>query len=282
VIDQSSNHRGAAEGIMPDTNASGWTIHFETRGEATAPPLLMVLGLSHRLAHWGRLPDLLAERHFVITFDCRGIGQSEQRDARYSIDDEVADMVAVLDAVGVDNVTLYGRSRGGALVQAFTLAHPERVQRLILSGTSHFGPQRVGQSEEVEKAMNFTRDMTREEIFTIQNVAMSSPGWRERAPEAFSACVSTDLEAPPRRFAVVNQQAALAGWSSHEMLSDIRCPTLVICGEDDGMVPPENSRQLASGIPNAKLDLITQCGHLPMLEQPDIVARLVTGFFDET
>ncbi len=267
---------------MPDTNASGWNIHFETRGKETAPPLLMVLGLSHRLAHWGRLPGLLAEQFFVVTFDCRGIGQSEQRDVRYSIDDEVGDMVAVLDAVGLDKVALYGRSRGGALVQAFTLAHPERVQQLILSGTSHFGPGRVGQSEDVEKAMNFTRDMTREEIFTVQNVAMSSPGWRERNPDAFSACLATDLEAPPRRFAVVNQQAALAGWSSQGVLSDIRCPALVICGEDDGMVPPDNSRQLAEGIPDAKLELIAQCGHLPMLEQPDIVARLVTSFLDET
>ena len=266
---------------MPDTDASGWTIHFETRGEETAPPLLMVLGLSHRLAHWGRLPDLLAQRFFVVTFDCRGIGRSEQRDARYSIDDELTDMAAVLDAVGLEKVNLYGRSRGGALVQAFTLAYPERVQGLVLSGTSHFGPERVGQSAAVEKAMNFTRDMTREDIFTIQNVAMASPGWRERDPEAFNACLATDLEAPPRHFAVVNQQAALAGWSSYDRLSEVRCPTLVICGEDDGMVPPENSRQLAGRISNSKLELVAQCGHLPMLEQPETVARLVIDFFDE-
>jgi pimeloyl-ACP methyl ester carboxylesterase len=266
---------------MPDTKASGWTIHFETRGEKTAAPLLMVLGLSHRLAHWGRLPALLAERFFVVTFDCRGIGQSEQRDAHYGIDDELADMAAVLDAVGLDRAAIYGRSRGGALAQAFTLAHPERVQRLILSGTSHFGAQRIGQTAEVEKAMNFTRDMTRQEIFTVQNIAMSSPGWRERDPEAFEACLATDLEAPPRRFAVVNQQRAIAPWSSHEVLAEIRCPTLVICGEDDGMVPPENSRQLAAGIPNSKFELIAHCGHLPMLEQPEIVARLVTDFCSE-
>ncbi len=80
---------------------------------------------------------------------------------------------------------------------------------------------------------------------------------------------------------MVNQQGVIAGWSSHEVLSEIRCPTLVICGEDDGMVPPENSRQLAAGIPNSKFELIAQCGHLPMLEQPEIVARLVTDFLSE-
>ena len=68
---------------MPETNASGWNIYYETHGERANPPLLMILGLSHRLAHWGRLPGLLSERLFVVTFDCRGMGQSERRDEPY-------------------------------------------------------------------------------------------------------------------------------------------------------------------------------------------------------
>jgi pimeloyl-ACP methyl ester carboxylesterase len=126
--------------------------------------------------------------------------------------------------------------------------------------------------------MSFTPDMTREQIFAGQNEAMASPGWRERDPAAFDYCLAVDLEAPPRRFAVVRQQEAFAGWSSHDRLGQITCPTLVLCGEDDGMVPPENSRQLASMIPGAQLRLIPQCGHLPMLEQPEAVRDAVFGF----
>ncbi|MCZ6875163.1 MAG: alpha/beta fold hydrolase [bacterium] len=260
---------------MPSSAKSGWEIFYETRGQRTAPPLLMILGLSHRLAHWGRLPDLLAERLFVVTFDCRGFGASERRDEPFTIDDEMQDIEAVLDAVGLDTAHLYGRSRGGALAQEFALSRPQRVQSLVLCGTTHFGPQRVGYTPEVEKAMNFTPDMRREDIFATQNIAMAAPGWRERDPEAFHYCLSTDLEAPPRRFAVVNQQRSIAEWSSYARLHEIQCPTLVLCGEDDGMVPPENSRQLAEGIPGAQLTLIPQCGHLPMLEQPETIARLV-------
>ncbi|MEP6872661.1 MAG: alpha/beta fold hydrolase, partial [Anaerolineaceae bacterium] len=58
-------------------------------------------------------------------------------------------------------------------------------------------------------------------------------------------------------------------------LVSITVPTLVLCGADDGMVPPENSRNLASRIPGARLVLIPQCGHLPMLEKPETVAGLV-------
>ncbi|MGH8059714.1 MAG: alpha/beta fold hydrolase, partial [Candidatus Entotheonellia bacterium] len=113
-----------------------------------------------------------------------------------------------------------------------------------------------------------------------QNEAMASPGWRERDPQAFEYCMSVDLEAPPRRFVVVRQQEAFAGWSSYERLGQIACPTLVLCGEDDGMVPPENSRQIASLIPGAGLQLIPQCGHLPMLEQPEVFAATVLHYLE--
>jgi 3-oxoadipate enol-lactonase len=263
---------------MPDANSNGWSIHWETRGDRASPAIVMILGLSHRIPHWGKLPDLLAERLFVVLFDCRNMGESERRDEPYTLADEVGDVLAVMDAAGLERATAYGRSRGGMLAQEFALAHPDRVERLILSGTRHGGPGSVGSTARVNAAMNFTPEMTREQIFAGQNEAMASPGWRERDPEAFQYCLSVDLEAPPRRFAVVRQQEAFAGWSSYERLREISCPTLVLCGEDDGMVPPENSRQIAARIPDAELRLIPQCGHLPMLEQPEAVRDAVFGF----
>lgn len=263
---------------MPETTATGWSIHYETVGDRSSPPLLMTLGLSHRLAHWGRLPGLLAEQLYVVTWDCRGMGESEKRDEPFSIADEAADALAVLDAVGLTQAAVFGRSRGGMLAQELALSAPDRVTSLILSGTSHRGPTALGSTDTVNRAMNFTPDMTREQIFETQNAAMASPGWKQRDPEAFAALLATDLEAPPRRFAVVRQQEALAAWSSFDRLAGIRCPTLVLCGEDDGMVPPENSRQIADCIPDSRLELIPQCGHLPMLEKPEVVAQLVRGF----
>ena len=263
---------------MPATDASGWTIYFETHGDRANSPIVLTLGLSHRLPHWGRLPGLLAERLFVTTWDCRGMGQSERRDEPFTIEDETEDLAAVMDAAGLESSIIYGRSRGGMLAQAFALRFPRRVDGLVLSGTHHGGPGRVPSNERVQKAMNFTPDMTREQIFAEQNEAMAAPGWRERDTEAFAYCLSVDLEAPPRRFAVARQQGALEGWSSLPRLAEISCPTLVICGADDGMVPPENSRALAQTIPGARLELIPQCGHLPMLEQPEAVRDLVFEF----
>lgn len=263
---------------MPEAVSHGWMIHWEARGDPLAPPILLTLGLSHRLAHWGRLPELLASELRVITFDCRGMGASERRDEPFTIQDETDDMAAVLDAAGAGQAIVYGRSRGGMLAQEFALRFPERTRALVLSGTSHRGPSAVGSTSAVNRAMNFAPDMTREEIFAGQNEAMAAPGWKERDPGAFAALLATDLEAPPRRFAVVRQQESIANWTSDGRLGAISCPALVICGADDGMVPPENSRQIAAGIPRARIEIIPQCGHLPMLEKPEVVAALVRQF----
>lgn len=263
---------------MPETDASGWSLHWETRGQRSNPPIVMILGLSHRIAHWGRLPELLAERFYVVLFDCRGMGASERRDEPYTIADEVADVLAVMDAAGVERAKVYGRSRGGMLAQELALRHPERVANLVLSGTRHGGPGSVAANERVNRAMNFTPEMSREAIFASQNEAMASPGWRERDPDAFAYCLGVDLEGPPRRFAVMRQQEAFSGWSSTDRLGEIACPTLVLCGEDDDMVPPENSRQLAARITGAQLLLIPECGHLPMLEKPEAIRDAVFAF----
>ena len=263
---------------MPFVNPSDWSLHYATQGDPANPPILMTLGLSHRLAHWGRLPALLAERFFVVTWDCRGMGESEKRDEPYVVAYEVGDMAAILDALSIERAVIYGRSRGGMLAQEFALTFPERTAALILVATSHRGPGSVGWNERVTNAMNFAPDATREQIFAEQDEAMASPGWRERDPEAFAYNLAVDLEAPPRRFAVQRQQGAIKDWSSHARLGEIGCPTLVICGDDDGMTPPENSGQLASMIPGARLSLIPQCGHNPMLEKPEAVRDIVFGF----
>lgn len=263
---------------MPEVDSNGWRLHYETLGDRANPPILMTLGLSHRLAHWGRLPGLLGEKLFVVTWDCRGMGESEKRDEPFSIADEAADIAAVLAAAELDTAIIYGRSRGGMLSQEFALSFPERVDALVLVATSHRGPGGVGWDERVTRAMNFTPEMTREEIFATQDEAMAAPGWRERDPEAFAYNLAVDLEAPPRRFAVVRQTAALEAWSSYGRLDCITCPTLVICGEDDGMTPPENSSQLAAMIPGAQLRFIPQCGHNPMLEKPESERDLIFEF----
>lgn len=263
---------------MPYARSGSWEVWWEQSGHSDAPPLLLVVGLSHRAAHWAPLAELLLRDFRVIVFDPRNVGRSTQRDEPYTISEETQDLRAVLDSAGIERAWVYGRSRGGMLAQQFALDAPHRVRGLILEGTSDNGPRRTGPSPRVQAALQLVPGMSREEIFARQNEAMAAAAWRERDPASFARLLATDLEAPPRRFAVLRQQAAMEGWSACGRLRALRCPVLVICGEEDEMVPPANSRHLAEEIPGAELRLVPGMGHLGMWERPDELALLVTDF----
>ncbi len=266
---------------MPVAQSGSWEIYWEERGPKDAPPLLLIIGLSHRIEHWGPLADLLERELRLLLFDPRNIGRSAKLDVPYSLAEEAADVAAVLDAAGVERAWVYGRSRGGMLAQEFALQHPRRVRGLILEATTDNGPESAGASERVRAALAIEPNLTREEIFRRQDEAMAAPGWPSRDPEGYARLLAVDLEAPPRRFAVLRQQEALASWSSHGRLGGIRCPTLVLCGEEDEMVPPANSRHLAEEIPGAELVLLPGMGHLGMWERPAELAAIITRFIRE-
>jgi len=266
---------------VPFARSGEWEIYWEARGPEDAPPLLLIIGLSHRIEHWRPLAGLLGRELRLLLFDPRNIGRSAKRDVPYTLGEEAADVAAVLDAAGVERAWVYGRSRGGMLAQEFALQHPERVRGLILEATTDNGPESVGASERVRAALAIEPGVTREEIFRRQDEAMAAPGWPGRDPEAFARLLAVDLEAPPRRFAVLRQQEAIASWSAHGRLGAIRCPTLVLCGDADEMVPPANSRHLAEEIESARLVLLPDTGHLAMWERPAELAELITSFIRE-
>ena len=117
--------------------SKGWNIHYQTMGDRNSPPLLMIPGYSHRIAHWGELPKMLSQRLFLILVDCRGMGQSEVRDEPYSLRDEAEDMCAVLASIDVPRAHVVGFSRGSFVAQELALTFPNSVLSLILGGSTH-------------------------------------------------------------------------------------------------------------------------------------------------
>ena len=258
--------------------SNGWSMHYETLGDRSNPPLFMLSGYSHRIPHWGPVAQGLADRLFLILLDCRGMGESDQRDEPFSIEDEVGDIGAILDALDVQSTHVLGFSRGGFLAQELALSSPERVLSLILCGTGHRGPDSVGSSEEFRNATQYTRGQSIEDFYRNMIHTMGAPGWGERDPDALERCLAVDVEAPPGRVGLRGQQGAMPAWTSHERLHTIACPTLVLAGAEDRVMPPENGRQLNELIPNSTLNLIAGCGHLPMWEQPDLIISAVLDF----
>ena len=116
-------------------------IAYEVRGDGE--PLVLVHGLAYDRLGWGRLPDLLAERFRVVLVDNRGVGESDAPAGPYTVAQLAADVLAVLDDAGIERTNLFGVSLGGYVAQELVLAHPERVERLVLCSTAPGGARAV-------------------------------------------------------------------------------------------------------------------------------------------
>jgi 3-oxoadipate enol-lactonase len=262
---------------MPYTTHAGIRIWWEEEG--SGEPLLLIMGLGATLEWWIRLRPALVARYRTIVFDNRGAGKSDVPAGPYAIPAMANDAAAVLDAAGVSSAHVLGYSMGGYIAQELALGHPGRLRSLILASTSCGGRDAVRAEPEVVSALGARATMTREEAA------------RGMVPYTFDAAtprqrVEEDL-AMRLRANVTNQGyfaqfAAIRAWGgAHDRLKDIATPTLVVHGETDRLVPPENGRILARAIPNARLVMLPQASHIFMTDQPDAARGAILSFLGD-
>lgn len=258
---------------MPFVEHDGYRLHFETSGAPGAPPLLLVMGLGLCSLGWHTLPGRLAERFRVTVFDNRGVGRSTLRRG-FRIRDLADDAARVLDAVGVDRAFVFGISMGGMIAQELALRHPDRVRALALGAT--FG----GHLRSRKPRLSTARDLVlvgllrRPQVMArllVSDAYYASQGERFRA---WLACQGRAAHAVVRR-----QLLAVALHEAERRLPLIRVPTLVVTGDQDRLVPAENSRRLARLIPGARLVELPGAGHAFPFERADETVRLLTEHF---
>jgi pimeloyl-ACP methyl ester carboxylesterase len=262
---------------MPHTTRDGVTIYWEAHGRGD--PLLLVMGLGVTLEGWSRIGPALATRYRTILFDNRGTGRSDAPPGPYLIPEMAADAAAVLDAAGVDRAHVFGMSMGGMIAQEFALQYPSRVRSLILGCTSCGARDGVPAAPEVVAALGARANMTREEAMWVMAPYIydrSTP--RETIAEDFSqrlrATVSTE--------GYFAQLAGIRAWSGTlSRLPRITAPTLVIHGEADELVPPENGRIIARAIASATLVEIPHASHIFTTDQLDASLDAILSFLKE-
>ncbi len=221
--------------------------------------------------HWGavldnfdpRIVDGLASRHHVIATDYRGIGASGGT-APVSIDEMARDAIALIRALGFETVDLMGFSLGGFVAQDVTLKAPGLVRKLILTGTGPAGGEGIGKVGAVSWPLIFKGLVTRRDPKTYLFFTATPTG--RRAAEDFldrlkERKVDRDKGPSPRAF--LRQLKAVHAWGRQtpQDLGRIRIPVLVANGDNDIMVPTQNSRDMARRIPGAELVLYDDAGH---------------------
>jgi pimeloyl-ACP methyl ester carboxylesterase len=224
------------------------------------------------------LPVLLASDFRVVVLDNRGVGDSAVPDGPYSVREMAADVVAVLDAAGIDAAHVFGVSLGGFIAQELALAHPERVRRLVLCSTSPGGPNAFPTPSRGVEA--FGRFPTMDRDAGLRLMAENSLGdhaVRER-PELVDEVYRYRLERAPTLAGWQAQAYAGATFDAYERIPGIAAATLVIQGGDDTVIDPRNAELLVERIPDARLEVVPERGHLVLWQEGEMLAPIVREF----
>lgn len=238
-------------------------------------PLLMVHGLGMSGALWRAQVEAFSKRFRMIAVDLRGFGQSSRPSApgSYAIEVLAEDIAGVASALGLDSFHFLGTSMGGFIGQALALAHPERCRSLVLA---HTGPRMSIPADVLESRLEMLRTSPLEEYAEL--VFEQATG--EDPSDELRAFISGLVVANDKRAYSQVLTEGLKAFDLSERVAEISRPTLVVVGELDGVIPPDQGRELAKKIPGSKLVEIPRVGHLGYAEDPASFNRAVLEFLD--
>ena len=266
---------------MPEIELSNARLHYEERGKGK--PLVLVPGFASGAWSWSWQLEALAAEFRVITFDPRGIGQSTIGESEtVSIAGISDDVVALIDKLGLIKAHVVGISFGGFVALDVALRYQERVDKLILASTSFGGPNHVAPSMQVLAAFANTQGLnTTERIRKYLTVAFS-PEFVETNSEAVDRFCRLREENYVSQEVYLQQLQAALSFNVENDVGMIRAETMVLTGDHDAVVPMQNSRNLATAIPNARLEIIEGTGHMAFVERADQFNSLVIDFLKKT
>ena len=250
---------------MPTAQLRDILVHYEEAG--SGDPLVLIMGLGGDLQGWALQVPELAKHFRVITFDNRGAGRTNAPDRPYSITGMARDTVALMDHLGIAKAHFLGFSMGGYIAQELALAHPDRVDRLILLSTA---PKIDGYGRVVVRSLINARrsNMSREQIVRLTSAFLYSPELLDDE-ERYERSILNSLanQWPQQDHAFIRQAQALLTFDASDRLANVKQQALVVGGVDDILVPIRNSRKLAELLPNATLKELPG-GHVGAMEHP--------------
>ena len=244
-------------------------IAYQVHGDGPVDTLYILGALSHLEVFWeepgfGRLLDRMGSFARVITMDARGVGMSDPAEGETTLDDDVEDMHAVLDAVGSESAAVFGYAAGGPYAIQFAARAPERVRALLLYSTFSTAVQ----TDDVPWAD--PRDVREERIDRmlehwgegVQIAALAPSAAADEGLRTWFARLER-LSASPGQMRMLTKR--MGETDVTDLLPQLRVPTLVMHRSGDRVIDPRHARFLAERIPGAKLVELPGDDNLPFL-----------------
>lgn len=249
---------------MQWVEANGASLRCEVTGSGRET-VVLIHELGGSLDSWDLVLPAMRDRYRVLRYDLRGFGMSEKT-RTLSLDMLNGDLIALLDAFGIEGPChVIGIALGGGIALGFALAHPERVNRLVVTSPAIGRPTEEARAALMKRAEMVEKEGMRAVVEGSLN--RSFPEEVRRAVVRFPAYWQRWLTNDPFGFAAVNRM--LAGMNLQPELGRISCPTLVIGGKHDANLPPAVIEPVAAAIPGAEYREL-DTGHFMHVQTPEL------------
>jgi len=261
-------------------NAAGETWRVRESGPEGAPAVVLIHGFSHSLESLEPLADALEADHRVIRFDLPGHALTGPReDAAYSVEATVGQVSALLDRIAPERFSLGGHSLGGLVAWRYAAEHGDAVNRLILIAPGGYPNLGVG-DEPAPVPQQVRLYLTAAPMAGVQAATAALYADPSRITQAQLERVHAMMRIGGVGPALVERIEQFTLPDPNPALRGIDIPTLIVWGQRDAMISPEHGPRFAAAMPDARLVLIEDAGHMPVEEQPEATAAAVRTFLE--
>jgi len=247
----------------------GVRLRVRISGPAGAPVVILLHGFGSSLETWQPWADVLAQKYRVIRYDLPGFGltgvdpSGDYTDAR-----SVLILAALMDQLNIAQASLIGNSLGGKIAWNFAAAYPARVTKLVLVSPDGFASPGFEYGVKPKlPAMLYLLPYTLPRFLLRMNLAVAYAN-PKRLSEATLTRYQDMMLAPGDRGAMLARMAQVMLVPPGPMLAKIKTPTLLLWGEQDGMIPFSNAADYVRDMPDARLVALPGLGHVPFEEDP--------------
>ena len=267
---------------MPYVRANGIRFAFDTFGSMNNGPLFLVHGLTGQRMNMFDAARRLSDEFFVVTYDCRGHGQTDHP-ARYTLADHGRDLLALIDVLGYDKASVLGASMGSYVALQAAELDSSRIDRLVLVTAKAYDDGSGSSVQRLlkEEGLDMTASSPAEKSRVLQKALWSPDITPERLAELAPRTKTAGENAvalTPEETAAVN--AALVGFDLRPDMAKVSCPALVVAGTYDRINPPAFGKEIADGLPCAEYAEFPG-GHLLTMEFEDEYIARVRAFLNK-